>query len=98
MGRLSWRIPEYLLLKRVVASAEFAALSANPKGWWASATRMLTDNYLADLSTPFVAESDGDFKMRQGLQHRAEHLVPYPAETEAEHRLRMATIAKVSPF
>ncbi len=94
MGKLTWRIPEYLLLKGVEASPEFAALAE--EGWWKAATQLLTDKYLAELSAPFGAESDGDFEMRRGLQQRAHDLVPYLAETEIQHKKRLHTIAKVS--
>ena len=97
MGRIKWRIQEWLYLEELATSAlGKELLGRNDHNWWKDAVRWFVTKYRERFNSRFDAETIEDFSMRSKLQPRAkqEH---FPAETEQDRQERMANISSVRP-
>ena len=95
MGKMKWRVQEWLLLQRVQTSPEFVSLNRDASTWVGSATKLFTSRYVQELSYQLPVESDADFALRHQMQKRAKGLVPFGEETQVEMQYRLAHIAEV---
>ena len=95
MGKMNWRVQEWLLLQRVQSSPEFVALNREASTWVGSAAKLFKSRYIQELSYPLPAESEADLAMRQQMQKRAKGLVPFGEESQVEMQHRLANIAQV---
>ncbi|KAI1785590.1 hypothetical protein LXA43DRAFT_1100058 [Ganoderma leucocontextum] len=99
MGRMKWRLQEWLYFEELAQSTDGKDLLARgdtdqpTPNWWKDAVRWFVAKYKEKLDYRFDAETAQELAIRQKLQPRAKQEL-HPAETEAEWKARIATISK----
>ena len=100
MGRMKWRVQEWLYLEELSESPdgdEFLqrAHGADPtEKWWKDAVNWFVAGYKDKFDYCFSAETLDELMARKKIQPRAVQ-IPYPAETDQDRQLRLQGISQV---
>ncbi|KAI1785020.1 hypothetical protein LXA43DRAFT_1100757 [Ganoderma leucocontextum] len=94
MGRIKWRVQEWLYLEELAQSEDGKALlERDVHNWWKDAVRWFVAKYKEKFDYCFAAETTEDFQIRRKLQPRATQQL-HPAETENDQNVRIGGISE----